>query len=238
MIELKKLSVSLKNEKILHNINLIIPEKKTTVIAGKSGSGKSVLIKTIEGIITPVQGTVIIDGIDIFKLNNKKLYQLRQKMSLLFQSSALFDSMNIYQNIAFPLVEHSNYTNKEIDFLIEQKLRLVDLSETQDKMPSDLSGGMKKRAALARAIINNPKYIFYDEPTTGLDPKVSNEIIDLIISIKKELNHTVVVITHDLNCLRKTADYIVFLEKGKVMFTGDYHSFINCKDPACKQFLE
>jgi len=238
MIEIQNLSVTFKGEKVLHDINLTISEGKRTVIAGKSGSGKSVLMKTVEGIIKPSEGTVFIDGIDIFTVSTKSLNAIRQKMSLLFQSSALFDSMNIFQNIAFPLVEHSKYTKDEIIRLVEEKLELVGLHNVSLKMPSELSGGMKKRAALARAIINKPKYIIYDEPTTGLDPQISYDIVSLILDLQNSLQHTAVIITHDLKCIQRTADNIVILEDGRILFDGTYGQFLQADNQCCRQFRE
>ena len=238
MIEVRELSVAFKGERVLHNINLTIPEGKRTIIAGKSGSGKSVLIKTVEGIIKPSEGTVFIDGVDIFSISVKHLNSIRQKMSLLFQSSALFDSMNIFQNVAFPLVEHKKYPKEEVIHLVTEKLQLVGLQNVLPKMPSELSGGMKKRAALARAIITEPKYIFYDEPTTGLDPQISHDIVSLILELQETLNHTAVIITHDVKCIQRTADNVVILEDGKILFDGSYESFLQCDRQCCKQFRE
>lgn len=236
MIEVKNLSVAFKNETVLHNVSLTIAEEKKTVIAGKSGSGKSVLIKTIEGIIKPSAGSVLIDYINVFSVGNKELNTLRKKMSLLFQGSALFDSMNIFQNIAFPLIEHTKYSKKEVIDIVEEKLELVGLPGILTKMPAELSGGMKKRAALARAIVNDPKYIFYDEPTTGLDPKISDDIISLILTLQDKLNHTAVIITHDLKCIERAADNIIILEDGRIQYDDTYNSFLDSKEPKCMQF--
>ncbi len=236
MIEVKNISVAFNNEPVLHDINITIPEQERTVIAGRSGSGKSVLMKTIEGIIRPVSGTVIIDGSDIFALRSSQMNSLRSKMSLLFQGSALFDSMNIFQNIAFPLIEQTNFPKEKIIELVEEKLSLVGLEGVLSKMPNELSGGMKKRAALARAIINDPKYIFYDEPTTGLDPQISDDIISLILDLQSRLNHTAVIITHELECIRRVANNIVILQDGRVEYNNTHANFLNSKDPCCVQF--
>ncbi len=238
MIEIINLSVVFDGVKIIKDINLSIPEGRSTVIAGRSGSGKSVLLKTIEGLIKPYSGTVVIDGTDIFAISEDDLNGIRKKMALLFQSSALFDSLNIFQNIAFPLVEHSCFSMTEISALVNEKLSLVGLYDVHQKMPSELSGGMKKRAALARAIILNPKYIFYDEPTTGLDPLIAEDIINLILELQKKYQHTSVIITHDVNCISKTADFMVVVDDGNIKYKGDYKDLLGTKDPYCRQFIK
>lgn len=236
MIKVKNLSVAFNDEQVLYDVNITIPEGERTVIAGRSGSGKSVLMKTVEGIIRPVKGTVLIDDIDIFSLPPNKINALRSKMSLLFQGSALFDSMNIFQNLAFPLLEQTQYDKKRVVELVKEKLSLVGLEGVLDKMPAELSGGMKKRAALARAIINNPKYIFYDEPTTGLDPQISDDIISLILDLQNRLNHTAVIITHELDCIRRAANNIIIMEAGRVRYNDTHQNFLSSKDPCCVQF--
>lgn len=238
MIEIKNLSVKFDGIYILKDFNLKIPEERITVIAGRSGSGKTVLMKTVEGLIRPSSGTVIVDGIDIFNVNDTTLNEIRKKMALLFQSSALFDSLNVFQNIAFPLVEHTDYTSEEIATLVDEKLSLVGLNNIHQKMPSELSGGMKKRAALARAIVMSPKYIIYDEPTTGLDPLIADDIINLILSLNQKYQHTSIIITHDVHCIAKTADHIVVIDDGAIKFEGDYEQLKQTKDPYCHQFVK
>jgi phospholipid/cholesterol/gamma-HCH transport system ATP-binding protein len=159
-------------------------------------------------------------------------------MALLFQSAALFDSFNVFQNIAFPLVEHSSYSQEKIATLVNEKLALVGLENVHRKMPAELSGGMKKRAALARAIILDPKYIIYDEPTTGLDPLIADDIINLILELHKKFQHTAIIITHDVNCIDKTADNMVVIDDGVIKFAGDYNKLKETKDPYCKQFVK
>jgi len=238
MIEIENLSVAFEGNYVIEDLSLSIPEGIITVIAGRSGSGKTVLMKTVEGLIKPVAGRVLIDGTDIFRISENELNAIRQKMALLFQSSALFDSLNVFQNIAFPLIEHSGYSMAEIERLVDEKLGLVGLEDVHKKMPSELSGGMKKRAALARAIIMNPKYIIYDEPTTGLDPLIADDIITLIHSLNKKYKHTSIIITHDVTCIEKTADYIVIIDDGAIKFQGIYNDLLQIDDPYCRQFIK
>lgn len=238
MIEIKNLSVAFDGAYVIRNFNLNIPVKRITVIAGRSGSGKTVLMKTVEGLIKPVAGSIMIDGVDIFAVKEDILNKIRKKMALLFQSSALFDSLNVFQNIAFPLIEHSEYSQQEIREMVDEKLSLVGLSGINDKMPSELSGGMQKRIALARAIILNPKYIIYDEPTTGLDPLIADEIIRLILQLNKKYQHTSIIITHDVHCISETADNIVIIDDGTIKFEGDYELLKQTKDPYCRQFVK
>ena len=238
MIEIRNVSVRFDGVEVIKDVSLSIPEGKITVIAGRSGSGKTVLMKTVVGLIKPSSGSILIDEMDIFSLSEKELNEIRKKMALLFQSAALFDSLNIYQNVAFPLVEHSQYSPEEIAALVNEKLELVGLRNVHRKMPSELSGGMKKRAALARAIILNPKYIIYDEPTTGLDPLIANDIIDLILELQRKYQHTAIIITHDVNCIDKTVDHMVVIDDGEVKFDGSYRELQKTKDPYCRQFVK
>ncbi len=225
MIEVINITVNLEDKLILEDISCIIPERKSTVIIGKSGSGKSVLVKTIAGLLKPVSGDVLIDGESICKAGHNKLKIIRQKMSMLFQGAALFDSMNVYQNVALPLFEHTKLKESEIIKIVEEKLDLVGLKYVMDKMPSDLSGGMRKRVGLARAITLEPKYIIYDEPTTGLDPITSAEITHLIASLQKKCNYSSIIITHDQDCIEKTAEHVIFIQNRKIIFQGEYTEF-------------
>jgi phospholipid/cholesterol/gamma-HCH transport system ATP-binding protein len=236
MIEIKDISVKLSGKEILNNINLTLKTGEVLSIVGQSGSGKSVLMKTVEGLLVPESGNVFLDGMDIFKLSRKKKNKLRRKMAMLFQGSALLDSLNVFQNIALPLVEHSGLTKEEIRDKVEHCLDLVDLKGIMGHMPSELSGGMKKRVALARAIILQPEFIIYDEPTTGLDPATANEIIDLIIMLYKSEKITPIIITHDFNCLKKVESRIVMLQNKTIIFDGTYDQFINSNDERVVKF--
>ena len=237
MIKIKNLTVSFDDQTILENINLTIPENEITVIVGESGCGKTVLMKTVEGLYQPDAGEILIDDKEIFSLKRKEVQKIRQQMAMLFQNSALFDSMNIFQNVALPLYEHSKKTDAEIREIVEQKLRLVGLENILIKMPSNLSGGMKKRVALARAIILEPKYIIYDEPTTGLDPSIASDIIGLIRRIHKTLQITSIVITHDLECIKKINGKMVMINDRKIIFDGNYSDFKNAERKEIKRFL-
>ncbi len=237
MIEIKNLTVGFGDMIVLDEVTLTIPNHKTTVIIGRSGSGKSVLMKTVEGLFHPMQGQVFIDGVDIHAVKDDELFNTRRLLAMLFQGAALFDSLNVFQNVALPLVEHTNKKLDEINLLVEEKLHMVGLSGIMDKMPSELSGGMRKRIALARAIILEPEYVIYDEPTTGLDPVSATEIIDLIISLQEKCNVTSIIITHDLDCIRRTGEHIAMLHGSKLIFTGTYAEIIKSSIPEVRAFF-
>lgn len=237
MINIKNLTVSFGDQIILNNLSLSVPKNEITVVAGQSGSGKTVLMKTIEGLIIPDKGLIQIDELPITGSSKRDVYKIRRRISMLFQGSALLDSLNVFQNIALPLSEQSQKTEAEIAFLVQQKLDLVGLPDVMKKMPSELSGGMKKRVGLARAIITEPDYIIYDEPTTGLDPIISEEIIDLMLVLQRDLNITSLIITHDLDCIKKTADNLVFLGGGKILYDGKFRDFKNKKCNALNMFF-
>ena len=238
MIEIKNLSISFGEQKILQNIDLTIPENKITIVVGQSGTGKSVLMKCIEGLIEPDEGSIIIDEIDIFTLNKQELNETRKKMAMLFQGSALLDSLNVYQNVALPLIEHTDLSEDDILKEVEEKLELVGLKDVLTKMPSELSGGMKKRVALARAIILKPKYIIYDEPTTGLDPIIAEEISDLILKLQKQYDIASIIITHDMNCIRKIKGHIAMIHDKKIVFDGTFNDFNNDKRKIIREFVK
>jgi len=230
MIEIKNLTIILSGKEILHNLDFSIKRGEICTVIGRSGSGKSVLMKTVEGLITPADGTILIDGNDIFNISRKKKNIIRRKLAMLFQGSALLDSMNVFQNVALPLIEHSKLNKKEIFKRVDESLSLVGLDNIMDKMPSELSGGMKKRVALARAIILKPEYIIYDEPTTGLDPIIAEEIISLIMKLFNEQNITPIIITHDFNCINNVHGRIIMLHDKRIIFDGSYEQFRNSED--------
>ncbi len=236
MIEIKDLSMILSDKKILEDINLKINQNEIISIVGHSGSGKSVLMKTVEGLLVPTSGSVFIDGKDLFRLSRKKKNAVRRKMAMLFQGSALLDSLDVFQNVALPLVEHTNLTEEEIRLKVQHCLELVDLKNIMEQMPSELSGGMKKRVALARAIILQPDFIIYDEPTTGLDPATAEGIVDLILFLYEKEKITPITITHDLNCLKTIKGRIVMLYEKRIIFDGYYEHFINSEDERIKKF--
>ncbi len=236
MIEIKDLTIGFDGNNILENINFNILKDKITIIVGQSGCGKSVLVKTIEGLYKPLNGKVIIDGYDVFSLKRKQLQQLRRKLTMLFQGSALLDSLNVYQNVSLPLFEHMEFSEKDIYDIVTEKLELVGLKDILYKMPSELSGGMKKRVALARAIILHPEYIIYDEPTTGLDPIIADEINKLILKLYKNFKITPIIITHDFNCIKKIGERIVMIHDKKIIFDGTLSNYKNSPDPRIKKF--
>ena len=237
MIEIKGLTISFDGETVLENIDLDIRKNEITTIVGQSGCGKSVLMKTIEGLINPETGTVFVDGNNIFSLSRKDLNSTRRKLAMLFQGAALLDSLNVYQNVALPLMEHSKFSEDKILSLVTDKLKLLGLTDILDKMPSELSGGMKKRVALARAIIMQPEYIIYDEPTTGLDPIIAAEIVELIQRLHNNFAVTSIIITHDLNCIRKIKGRIIMIHEKKIVFDGTYNDFINDNEVYIKKFI-
>ncbi len=237
MIDIQNISIGFGNQLVLENIDLKIPKNEITVIVGRSGCGKSVLMKTIEGLIVPRTGKILIDGTNVFDLNKNELFNLRKKISMVFQASALLDSLNVFQNIALPLVEHSKLSDTEIEVRVLDKLSQLGLKGAEKKMPAELSGGMKKRVALARALILKPDYIIYDEPTTGLDPIIAEEIIELILKLQNTFNLTSIIITHDLNCVNNLKGHLVLLEDKEIIFDGNYSDVSNVNNDFMNKFL-
>lgn len=222
---------------VLDGIDLDVEEGKTLVILGASGSGKSVLLKHIVGLLKPDAGEVWFEDDRIDELPNKDLMQVRQKMGFLFQQGALFDSLTNLQNVSFPLLEHTKLPPAEIEARARRMLRLVGLPDVGSKMPSQVSGGQRKRVALARAIALEPKVVFYDEPTTGLDPVRSDAISELILKMQRELRVTSIVVTHDMANAFKVADRIVMLYEGKIVFDGTPDDIRAAEDPAVRRFV-
>jgi phospholipid/cholesterol/gamma-HCH transport system ATP-binding protein len=238
MIELRDIVVELGGHRVLNGLSLSLNEGETTVIVGPSGGGKTVTVKTIEGLIRPRCGQVLIDGADMFALRRGDRRELRKKLSMLFQGAALFDSLSVFQNVALPLVEHTKRPLDEIREIVGQKLALVGLPEAGETMPGDLSGGMRKRVGLARAIVLEPKYIIYDEPTTGLDPATAHGINELIVNLKRTLSLTSIVITHDLECMEQVGDRILMLLGGVIAFDGTFTEFMACPRPEIRVYQE
>ncbi len=224
--------------KVLRGINLDIQRGRTTVILGPSGTGKSVLLKHIVGLIKPDVGEVWFQGKRIDELGEKQLVAVRKKIGFLFQMGALFDSMNVAENICFPLVQHSDIGRDQRQERLEKVLRIVGLEGIGEKMPGDLSGGQKKRVALARAIVLEPEVVLYDEPTTGLDPIRGDVINELILSLRKAMGITNVVVTHDMQSAMKIADRLVMLYDGKVVADGTPDDFINSEDDLVQRFIK
>lgn len=238
MIEIVNLHKSFNGKEVLKGINLTIEEGETNVIIGKSGSGKSVLLKHIVGLIFPDEGYIKVGGKTVDPNNTKELYAIRRKFGYLFQGAALFDSMTVGENIALPIVENDYKISKnELDVKIEKMLELVNLPGTQNLKPSELSGGMKKRVGLARALITEPEYILYDEPTTGLDPIMSDSIDELIKNLADQLNVTSIVVTHDMFSVKNVADEIAMVHEGKIYFKGTPNQIIASDDKIIKDFI-
>jgi len=226
------------SQRVLEGLNLQIPRGKVTVILGRSGIGKSVMLKHMIGLIRPDKGRVFVDGTDIWTLSPHRLNETRQKFGMLFQSAALFDSFNVFENVAFPLREHTDYSNSKIEKIVKEKLSLVGLKGVENKMPSELSGGMRKRVGLARAIALQPEIILYDEPTTGLDPLMADSVDKLILNTQRKLNLTSVVISHDIESAFKIADKIAMIDNGKIIEEGSPLEFKNSRNPHVQNFLK
>jgi len=238
MIEIIDLHKSFGSNKVLRGVNLIIKEGESLAIIGRSGCGKSVLLKHIVGLLSPDEGYVKFEGKVINDLERKELYEVRRKFGFLFQGAALFDSMTVEENVSLALVENENkISTDELKKIVAEKLELVGLPGTQNLKPSELSGGMKKRVGLARALVTNPKYILYDEPTTGLDPIMSDSIDDLIKDLNEKLNVTSIIVTHDMFSVKNTADKIAMMHEGKIYFTGTPQEVLESKDPVIQKFI-
>ena len=221
MIKVENLYKSFGTKKVLQGVSLEVKDGETLVIIGGSGTGKSILLKNLVGLIKPDSGKIIIDGIDVTRTDKKNLREIQKKIGFLFQEAALFDSLTIEENVSFGMKNLTNLSEQEMRKRVSACLNMVGLSSDIEKLkPSALSGGMKKRVGLARAIAYQPKYIFYDEPTTGLDPIMSDVIGELIIHLKKELKVSSIVVTHDMNSAYKIADRIIMLYLGEVIFEG------------------
>jgi phospholipid/cholesterol/gamma-HCH transport system ATP-binding protein len=239
MIEIKNLYKRFGDNEVLKGINLDIETGETIVIIGRSGCGKSVLIKHIVGLLEPDEGYVKVEGKIVSDLNEKELYQLRKKFGFLFQGAALFDSMTVEENVGLPLTETVNeYSLKEIHNIVEEKLSVVDLTGIQNLKPAELSGGMKKRVGLARALISNPDYILYDEPTTGLDPIMSDSIDNMIKNLADKLNVTSIVVTHDMYSVKNVADKVAMIHDGIIYFVGTPDELLKEKDEVIVDFIK
>lgn len=223
---------------VLDDLDLHIPKGKISFIVGKSGEGKSVTIKHIMGLLRPTKGWVEVDGENVNNLDEKQLRHYRTKFGMLFQHAALFDSLTVYDNVAFPLVEHGWKDKKAVSKRVHEVLEQVKIGETGDKFPSELSTGEKKRVGLARALVSKPKILLYDEPTTGMDPLVSEMIDELIVEVNlQEADMTSVVISHDLKAAMATAENIIMLYKGKVELAGAPKEFQETKNRVIRQFF-
>ena len=237
-IRVRDLHKQIGQQQILKGMTLDIPRGSGVAIIGGSGTGKSVFLKLVMGLIRASSGSIMVDGVEITGLNERQLGPHRRKIGLLFQDGALFDSLTVEENVAFPLVEAGWKDRQKIKAAVLETLASVDLEEHLHKLPSDLSGGMRKRAALARAIITDPQAVFYDEPTSGLDPVVADSIDHLIRRTQRRRGITSVVVTHDMKCLRVVADQVFYLREGVVYFSGTPAALLESADPVIRQFVE
>jgi phospholipid/cholesterol/gamma-HCH transport system ATP-binding protein len=237
-VEIKNLFKSFGDNVVLDGVSLSIKEGENFVVFGRSGTGKSVLLKCIVGLLVPDSGEIDIDGNNILKMTEKQLNKIRKNIGFVFQGSALYDSMTVRENLEFPLLRNFDFSSKERDRKIKTVLEKVDLLEAINKMPAELSGGMKKRIGLARSIITEPQLILYDEPTTGLDPITTKEISRLIVDLQKDLNVTAIVVTHDLICANIIADHAVVLKDGKIRYEGELSKLTSTNDEFLNDFFD
>jgi len=238
VIKLIDVDKAFKGHKVLDGLSLEVETGKISVIIGQSGGGKSVLLKHMIGLIRPDKGEVLVEGVDISRLNDRELNEARKDFGMLFQEAALFDSMTVGENVAFPLQEHTQLRQVEIDEIVQQKLLQVGLKNVADKMPSELSGGMRKRVGLARAMALDPKIILFDEPTTGLDPIMADAIDRLIVETQAQTGATCVVISHDIESTFKIAHTVAMLYEGKIIEVGPPASVRQSENPAFQQFIQ
>jgi len=238
MISVSNIYKSFSGKAVLKGVSLDIMEGETLAIIGRSGSGKSVLLKHIIGLLQPDSGHVTVDGTDINKVSYAELRAIRQNFGVLFQGGALFDSMNAFENVAFPLRTFTAMTEKEVCNVVQNCLNMVELPDVGSKLPSELSGGMQKRVALARAVALRPRYILYDEPTSGLDPETSNTIDELIQNLADQLKVTSIVVTHDMHSVLQIADRAAFIHEGEMHWTGTIPELHASDDRILKDFVK
>lgn len=238
MLELKNISKSFDDNTVLNNVNLKLPKGQKITIIGPSGSGKSTILKLILGLIPPDSGAILFNDQSLIEMDEQKLYKVRLKIGLLFQSSALFDSMTVEENVGFSLIESpDNYSDSTIKHKVNKALALVDMSRSNAYMPSELSGGQQKRIGLARAIINYPDLLLFDEPTTGLDPILSTSIENLIVNTTEELHTTSIIVTHQISTILRTSDLIYYLYNGELLEPETPETIYQSKNPIIKNFI-
>jgi phospholipid/cholesterol/gamma-HCH transport system ATP-binding protein len=238
MIEVRELKKSFGSQPILDGVSFSIEQGESLVIVGRSGGGKSVLLKHIIGLLQPDAGAVVINGEDITHLNERNLIRVRRQFGMVFQGAALFDSLSVAENVAFALRRDKKFTEQEITRKVAEALEMVELPGTEKKNPSELSGGMRKRVGLARAIVYEPQIILYDEPTTGLDPIVSDSIDKLIIRVRDHFKVTSVVVTHDMRSARRVGNHVMLLHEKKMYANGAPDEIFNSQDPIVRQFID
>jgi len=238
MIRIVDLKKDFDDLEVLKGVNLTINRGETVVVLGRSGCGKSVLLRHIIGLMMPDSGKVFVDGLDVTELEEKQLYELRKRFGMLFQGAALFDSLSVLENVGLGLREHTDLSNEEIRKIACDKLEMVGLGRLDDKKPAELSGGMKKRVGLARAIAMDPPVVLYDEPTTGLDPIMADVINGLIRDLQKRLGITSIAVTHDIKSAYKIGDRLALLYDGKIVFEGTPEETRSTSDELVRQFIE
>ena len=238
MIKIIDLKKSFNSKKVLDGTNLEIEQGKITVIIGRIVEGTRFLTTRLIGLLKPDSGQILLDGQDITKMTERELNEVRRRFGMLFQGAALFDSLTVGENVAFPLREHAGMPEADLKKVIKEKLRLVGLKDVENMMPADLSGGMKKRVGLARAIAMDPEIVLFDEPTTGLDPVMSDNVATLILDTQRDLKTTYIVITHDISLTYKIADKVAMLHEGKIVEQGDVEYVKSSANPILRQFLE
>ena len=237
MIEVSRVRKSFGDQVVLRSISFSVEAGESVAIIGRSGTGKSVLIKHLVGLLSPDEGAVRVEGQDLVGMSERQMLSARQKFGMLFQGAALFDSMNVHENIAFPLRRSGVTDGAEINRRVESVLGLVELPGVGGKMPSELSGGMQKRVGLARAIVHRPQIILYDEPTTGLDPVVADSIDQLMMRVRDQYSVTSIVITHDMRCARRMGQRIIYLREGQVYLDAPAEEVFNSEDPQVSRFI-
>lgn len=238
MLELRDISKELDGKEVLKGVSFRIPAGETLVIVGASGAGKSVMLQHIAGLMAPDQGTITIDGVDLCAARGRRLEAVRDSFGMLFQSGALINWMSVRDNIALPLYEKTTLSDDEIRRIVEEKLELVGLQGTGDKMPAEISGGMRKRAGLARAIVRDPSLILYDEPTSGLDPVLSRTIDQLILTLQRDLGVTAVVVTHDLRSAFAVGNNVAMLHRGEIVELAPPEHFRNSRRRVVREFVD
>lgn len=236
-VQIEGLARSFNEHPVLRGVDLDVERGESIVVIGQSGCGKSVLLKHLVRLLEPDRGRILLDGVDISTLRGRQLTKLRSRIGMLFQSAALFDSLTVAENVGLGLKESRMYTKAEVDAIVTEKLEMVGLAAAADKLPADLSGGMRKRAGLARAIASDPELLLYDEPTTGLDPITADLINDLIVELNRRLKVTSLAVTHDMVSAYKIADRIIMLYEGRVEFDGTPDEIRQSTSPVVRQFI-
>ena len=237
VVELRDIHLEFEEKKVLQGVSLVVEPLDRLVIMGQSGSGKSTILRLILGILTPTRGSVFFKQFEIFRLRHRKLQQIRTQIGMVYQYSALLSSRNVRDNVALPLEELTKKSRKQIDRIVDENLNLVGMLEAKHQMPSELSGGMKKRVSLARALVMDPELILFDEPSAGLDPVISSVIDELIISLTEKSNVTSVIVTHEMDSAFRVATKMAMLYQGKIIEAGEPEQFRQSENPVVAQFL-